>query len=335
MQNSPYIIDWAITSKCNLSCRHCRGMASGEVSTERARDLIEEIAALKPNWVIIEGGEPLLRNDLFEIMHLLQQKQLKVYLITNGMLLTPELIAVLASLKIKLIISIDGANATTYEAIRVGASYTKVIEQARNCAKAGLLEALNFTVMKANYTEIPGIFETAKSIGVKQITLIGFKPCHACNNDALAPSEYLEAINLACDSARKTGVGFFFDEPFFWAVVKSRGLAVEMPAQNTGIVASSTTACIFGQYLFIEPTGEVKPCSFAPMVMGNINDSQLDVIWHDMLGSSMLQQIKEPGNRTGQCGNCSYVTMCKGCRSRTFMLTGDWLASDPCCPLSI
>lgn len=335
MQNSPYIIDWAITSKCNLNCRHCRGMASGEVSTERARDLIEEIAALTPNWVIVEGGEPLLRNDLLELLNLLKKKRLDTYLITNGMLLTPKLITTLASLEVKLILSIDGASAATYEAIRCGANFTKVLKHARNCVREGILEAINFTVMKANYTEIPGIFEIAKSIGVNQITLIGFKPCHTLNDDILSPSEYLEAINLACDSARKTGIGFFFDEPFFWAVVKSRGLAVEMPTLNSGIVASSTTACIFGQYLFIEPSGDVKPCSFAPMVMGNINDKQLDVIWHDMLDSAILQQIKEPKNRTGQCGDCSYVTECKGCRSRTFMITGDWLASDPCCPLSI
>lgn len=335
LQNLPHIVDWAITPKCNLSCRHCRGMAQGEVSTARARDLVEEIAALTPNWVIVEGGEPLLRNDLFELLDLMQQKQLNTYLITNGMLLTPGLITTLVSLGIKVMLSIDGANAATYETIRGGASFEKAIEQARNCVREGLLEALNFTVMKANYTEIPGIFEIAKSIGVKQITLIGFKPCHGYHDEVLTPSEYLEAIRLACAAAQRTGVGLFFDEPFFWAIVKNRGFTAEMPALHSGILTSSTTACIFGEYLFIEPNGDVKPCSFAPMVMGNVNDKRLDVIWHDMLDSPFLQQIKEPKNRTGQCGDCHYVTDCKGCRSRTFLLTGDWFASDPCCPLSL
>jgi radical SAM protein with 4Fe4S-binding SPASM domain len=309
-------------------------MASGEISTERATALVEEIATLKPNWIIIEGGEPLLRTDLFDLLNIMKQKQLDTYLISNGMLLTPEIITTLASLSVKLNLSIDGACASSYEAIRCGAVFTKVLSNARNCVTAGILKAINFTVMKANYTEIPGIFEIAQSFGVNQINLIGFKPRYTINDDFLSPSEYLEAINLACNAAQKTGVGFFFDEPFFHTVVRNRGLSIKMPPKDSGIVSSSTTACLFGEYIFIETNGNVKPCSFTSMTVGNIDNSRLDVIWHDMLDSPILQRIKEPKNRTGQCGTCSYVADCKGCRSRTFMITGDWFASDPCCPLS-
>ena len=332
-QNLPRLIDWAITPKCNLSCRHCRGMAQGELSTAKAQDLIGEIAKLKPGWVIVEGGEPLLREDLFELLDLMQQKHLDAHLVTNGMLLSPRILTSLKSLGIKVMISIDGATAATYEAIRSGASFEEVVKQARNCAREGLLEALNFTLMKTNYTEIRGIFELAKSIGIKQITIIGFKPCHGYHEEVLSPEEYVEAIRLACEGARTTGVGFFFDEPFFWATTKEKGFTVQMPASNTGILASSTTACIFGEYLFIEPNGDVKPCSFAPMVLGNVNEKPLNVIWREVLVSPFFQQIKEPRTRTGQCRDCRYVADCKGCRSRTFMLTGDWFASDPCCPL--
>ncbi|MDD4984618.1 MAG: radical SAM protein [Dehalococcoidales bacterium] len=332
-QNSPRLIDWAITPKCNLSCRHCRGMSQGELSTARAQSLIGEIAKLRPGWVIVEGGEPLLREDLFGLLDLMQQKHLDAHLITNGMLLTPRILTILKSLGAKVMISIDGATAATYEAIRCGASFEEVVEQAYNCAREGLLEALNFTVMKTNYTEIPGVFEIAKSIGVKQITVIGFKPCHGYHDELLSPKEYLEAIRLACEAARRTGVGLFFDEPFFWAIVKEKGFTAEIPVSNAGILASSTTACIFGEYLFIEPNGDVKPCSFAPMVLGNVNEKCLDMIWREVLVSPFFQQIKEPKTRTGQCRDCRYVVDCKGCRSRTFMLTGDWFASDSCCPL--
>jgi len=330
---SPRIVDWAITPRCNLSCRHCRGMTGGELSTKQARRLIDEIARLKPEWVIVEGGEPLLREDLFELLGLIRQKQLEAHLITNGMLLNPGILSTLKTLGVKVMISIDGATAATYEAIRGGASFKRVVRQARKCAEIGLLEALNFTVMKSNYNEIPGIFELAKSIGVGQITIIGFKPCHGYREEVLEAQEYVEAIRLACESAQKTGVGFFFDEPFFWAVVKEKGFDVRMPELDTGILASSTTACIFGEYLFIEPNGDVKPCSFAQMVLSNVNEKPLDEIWHEVLASSFLQRIKDPENRTGYCRDCQYLVDCKGCRSRTFMLSGDWFASDSCCPL--
>ena len=334
-KQSPHLVDWAITGKCDLSCRHCRGMSKGMVSTERAKELITEIAELKPGWVIIEGGEPLLREDLFELLALMQQKQLEVHLITNGMLLSPQILSTLKQLGVRVMISIDGASPATYEAIRNGASFERVVEQARNCAKEGLLEAINTTILKTNYTEIPAIMELACSIGVPKVNFIGLKPCIDYTDELLSPQEYGEAIKLVCQAALETGVEFFFDEPFFWATVKEWALPTRMPAVGTGILLPSTSACIFGEYLFIEPDGEVKPCSFAPMVLGNVNEKSLGEIWRGVLSSPFFHQLKDPNTRTGYCLDCRYLADCKGCRSRTFVLTGDWFAADPCCPLSL
>ncbi|HUV75692.1 MAG TPA: radical SAM protein [Dehalococcoidales bacterium] len=331
----PYFVDWAVTSKCNLNCRHCRGMLTGEISTGRAKALIAEIAELKPKWVIIEGGEPLLRDDLLELLRLMRQKQLEVHLITNGTLLNHELTTTLKRLGIKVMISIDGATPKTYEEIRRGASFEKVMQAARDCAREGLLEAINFTIMKRNYTEIPGILELAASIGVKQVTLIGLKSCQDYREEIPSPEEYGEAIKLACQAALDTGVDFFFDEPFFWAVVKEWGLPAQLPAESTGILLPSTTACIFGDYIFIEPDGEVKPCSFAPMVLGNVREKSLVQIWKEMLSSPLIRQLKDPQTRSGSCLSCRHLPDCKGCRSRTFVLTDDWFAPDPSCPLRL
>lgn len=331
---SPYLVDWAMTSKCNLHCRHCRGMPQGEISTERARKLITEIAELKPGWVIVEGGEALLRHDLFELLELMRQRQLEVHLITNGTLLNPQILATLKQLGVRVMISIDGATQATYEAIRNGADFETVINWARNCAQEGLLEAINFTILKINYREILKIFELAASIGAPKITFIGLKPCEDYPEELLTPEEYNEAIRLACQGAQQTGVEFFFDEPFFWAVVKEQGLLAQRPVESAGILAPSTTACIFGEYLFIEPNGEVKPCSFSPMSVGNVNEKLLTEIWQEVLTSDFFHQIKDPRSRTGYCQSCQYLADCKGCRSRSFVLTGDWFSSDPCCPLS-
>ena len=333
MSKSPYFVDWAITGRCNLSCRHCRGFPGGELSTERARSLIAEMAELGPGWVLVEGGEPLLRKDLFELLGLMQQKRLEVHLITNGMLLSPQILTSLKQLEVRVVISIDGATAVTYESIRGGASFEKVVEQARNCAQGGLLEAIDFTILKRNYTEIPAIFRLAASVGVPKITLIGLKPCQDYSGELLSPQEYCEAIKLTCQAAQETGVEFFFDEPYFWATVKELGLTAHLPASTAGIVISSTSACAFGEYLFIESTGEVKPCSFAPLVLGNVNEKPLGEIWSEMLVSPFLRQLKDPESRTGYCRSCQYLADCMGCRSRTFALTGDWFASDPVCPL--
>jgi len=332
---SPYLVDWAITAKCNLNCRHCRGFPGGELSTERARKLITEIAELKPGFVIVEGGEPLLREDLFELLGLMRQRQLEVHLITNGMLLEPQIITALKQLGINVMISIDGATQATYEAIRNGASFERVVQTARSCVKEGILEAINFTILKTNYTEIPGVLELAASIGVGKVTFIGLKPCQEYTEELLSPQEYGEAIRLTCQAVQKTGVELFFDEPFFWAAVKDWGLPAPVSAGGDGILAPSTSACIFGEYLFIETNGDVKPCSFAPMTLGNVNEKPLGEIWREVLSSPFFSQIKDPKTRTGSCQNCEYLADCKGCRSRTYVLTGDWFASDPVCPLSL
>ena len=334
-RQSPHFVDWAITPKCNLSCRHCRGFSEGELSNERARKLIAEIAELEPGWVIVEGGEPLLRDDLFELLELMRQRQLEVHLITNGMLLSPQIITDLKQLGVRVMISIDGATPATYEAIRNGASFEKVVQSARHCVKEGLLEAINFTILKKNYTEIPGVFELADSIGVGKMTFIGLKPCQDYTEELLTPQEYVEAISLTCQAAQKTGIELFFDEPFFWATVRESGLPASIPAVGDGILAPSTSACIFGEYLFIETNGDVKPCSFAPMTLGNVNEKVLGEIWREVLSSPFFSRIIDPKTRTGSCQDCRYLADCKGCRSRTFVLTGDWFASDPVCPLSL
>jgi len=331
----PHLIDWAITGRCNLHCQHCRGMPKGELTTSRALNLVDEIAELKPGWVIIEGGEPILREDLFAILGKLVFNQIPVHLITNGMLLNNALLSALDHLTVKLMISIDGASPETYESIRNGANFLTVINSTQECARRGLLEAINFTVCKSNYTEIPKLFALAAGLGANKINLIGLKPCHHYKAELLSPVEYLEAIKLTCQSAHETGLNFFFDEPFFHAVAHEYQLLHRTADGVAGILAPSTTACIFGEYIFIEPDGGVKPCSFSPMSLDNINNKPLVEIWQNISTAAFINRIKSAANRNGDCSNCAYLNTCKGCRSRTYALTGDWFGSDTCCPLTL
>jgi len=332
-KSSPYFVDWAVTAQCNMTCRHCRGFPKSDVSSQQARRLASEIAELKPGWVIIEGGEPLLREDIFELLERLRAGSLEVYLITNGMLASPEITRRLKELGVRVMVSLDGATPGTYEAIRSGASFERVLASARGYAAAGLLEALNFTILKANYHEIPAFFRLARDIGAPKLTLIGLKPCANYHEELVSPQEYDKIIRLTCRAAEATGVGFFFDEPFFQAVARDYGLTVSQPAEAAGIVAPETSGCAFGDYLFVEVNGDVKPCSYASLVLGNVNEKPLAAIWEEMRASPLIEKIKDPKTRTGACRSCRYLAECKGCRSRVFALTGDWFGPDVTCPL--
>jgi radical SAM protein with 4Fe4S-binding SPASM domain len=308
-------------------------MAKNELSPTEAEKLVQEIIELKPGWVIIEGGEPLLRENIFDILESLRKENLKVYLITNGTMLSTGKIEALKSLGIKVMVSIDSANPKVFEELRRGAKFDEVVQNARKCAKAGILDAVNTVVSRENYRELPQILELVKSIGANKSMLLGLKPCKNYSEDVLSPEEYGEAFKLVAKASVKTGVEFFFDEPFFWAVVEKWGLPVPKSESESGILVSETTACIIGEYIFIEPNGDVKPCTFAPLIMGNVREKGLAKVWKDILSSEFLGRLRDPATRTGHCQSCPYLTKCKGCRSRTFALTSDWFGADPACPL--
>ena len=119
----PIYVDWAITTKCNLDCRHCVGMEAGETSHEEAIKITRDVIALQPRWVILEGGEPLMREDLTEIGGMFRDAGIDVFIITNGNAFTEEKLQELVSFKPKILFSIDGSDAEIYEFTKRGASF--------------------------------------------------------------------------------------------------------------------------------------------------------------------------------------------------------------------
>jgi radical SAM protein with 4Fe4S-binding SPASM domain len=330
---NPYYIDWAITCRCNLRCTHCRGMPPEELSTERALSLLDEMAALKPGWVLIEGGEPLLRDDLFPLLRRARELDLTPFLISNGMLITEETVDHLGSLGVRIMISIDSPDPRAFEVMRQGAVFSRVVRAAASCAGAGLLDAINFTLSRGSFARIPDLFRLAKEIGAKRINILGLKPCEHYGDKLLAPAEYRRAIEMCCRASIETQTRFFFDEPFFQAGCREWGLTPYKTGEGSSITIESEPGCIIGKYLFISASGDVWPCSFSPLVIGNAARERLPEIWRRMGSSALLKRLTDPRTRKGACNSCRHLAACKGCRARAFNLTGDWFAADPACPL--
>jgi len=331
----PYYINWAITGKCNLNCIHCRGMESKDLTTKEAKKLIDEIKGLNPQFLTIDGGEPLMREDLFSLLKYATEKEIKTYVITNGMFLTEEVVKRLKKMEIKVMVSLDSVVATKYNRIRRGGDFERVVKGIKTCSEHNILDAVNMVLMKINYSEIPAMIEFAEQVKAKQVVFIGLKQTenHLYQKLVLNSSEWKEAISLIAKTPSK--IDIFVDEPFFWPAVKEFKLSPVMKRDRgeSGIRIQEDNSCIFGKYLFIQPNGDVQPCTFAPIVFGNIKRISLSKIWDDMQDSELLQKINEPSVRRGHCKNCKYFAECKGCRSRIYALTNDWFQSDPICPL--
>ncbi len=331
--NSPYMVDWAITNKCNLNCLHCRGMAEEELDHKAILRVTKEIPSLKPRWVIIEGGEPLLRGELFEIIEIIHDAKIKVYLISNGMLLDKNIAERLAELDVKLMISIDGADKESYEKIRKGASFEKLKESVAIAADYGVLDSCPVTIGKHNYHQIGKLFKFAKQIGYKKIIFLGLKPCEDFEKYVLDAKEYENIFFSIIKHQKDYSMDVWVDEPFFKPFLQEHNIDYAVNAEN-GIIVPDLSGCIFGDYMFIETNGDVRPCTFAPIVMGNINEKSLNEIWNDMQNSKMIKEIKDYSTREHPCSECKYLYECGGCRSRAFGLTKSWTESDPSCPLN-
>ena len=332
--NNPYMIDWAITNKCNLNCLHCRGMAEEELNSRTILRVAKEIPSLKPGWVIIEGGEPLLRKELFEIIEIIHESKIRIYLISNGMLFNENIAKKLAKLSVNLMISIDGADKESYEKIRKGASFEKLKESVSLAKKYNILDSCPVTIGKHNFRQINRLFKFVKEIGYKKIIFLGLKPCRDYEKYVLDAKEYENLFFSIIKGQKDYNIDVYVDEPFFKPFLKEHNIDYSLNSEN-GIIVPDVSHCIFGDYMFIETNGDVKPCTFAPVVVDNVNEKNLGEIWNNMQNSELIRKIKDFSTRENPCKECKYLYECGGCRSGTFSLTKSWTKSDPSCPLAM
>ena len=146
----PMYVDWAITSMCNLNCRHCVGMEKRELTSEEAIKIANDIIGLSPRWVILEGGEPLLRDDLHHIGGMFKKEGIDVFVITNGNAFSQDRLQKLASFSPKVLFSIDGADAAVYEYTKRGAKFEVAKEWAAQCAALGIFYGITTVLSKLN-----------------------------------------------------------------------------------------------------------------------------------------------------------------------------------------
>jgi len=323
----PYFIDWAITNKCNLNCEFCTGLSKNELSTEEALKLSHEIISLKPDWIILEGGEPFLRKDLKEILKVLSK--CKIYIITNGNIEID--IDILKEFNVRVLFSFDGPDEKTYKEIK-GGDFKKVMENMEICSREKILHGVTAILSKKNLGKIKEFFEILNSFQ-KPIFLI-FIPLKPSKNyeyykeNSLSKEEQKEAIKEIFEYSSKYNIYTYYDEPFLW-------LYENIEKRESGVTVSEHKGCVAGKTIYIQANGEVNYCMFSPseISLGNVTEKSLKEIWQEILNSKLLKEFKNKEMRKGKCGNCEYFEICFGCLSRIFKIYNTHLESDPSCPL--
>lgn len=335
----PIYVDWAITNRCNLRCTHCVGMNERELSHSEILKVAQDIIELSPRWVILEGGETLLCDDIHEVGRMMKKEGIDVFVITNGNAFTQELLRKLASFSPKILFSIDGADAATYENIKRGGKFDVAIEWMERCANIGLFYGITAVLSKINLNQTKELIKLTQKLGGKEIIFIPLKPfgedeesLRYYHQYALSPEEQEEAVREIFSN--NSDLNIFYDEPFCWNLLSKHGFSLSHI--DGGITIPDVKGCAASYSLYIQTDGDVRPCMFSPqgLSFGNASKEPLNDIWLRMKQSEVLTRWADQSKRKGFCGKCHLFESCRGCLARTVMLLRDNTASDPCCILA-
>ncbi len=346
----PQLISWNMTFRCNLRCPHCYIDASeregkGELSTDEGRMLIDQIAETSEASkliLILSGGEPLLRKDVFELARYATEKGLIVAMGTNGTLITDSVANELKSCGVKAVaISLDSSVPERHDVFRgVKGSWKRALEGIDACIKKDISVQVNTTVTQQNYDEIDDIMALAEKHGASAFHLFFLVPTGRGKAiEDISPDMYeqmIEGVLEKVASARYNLAVRPVCAPQFMRIASQKGL--DLKRWTRGCIAGLT-------YCRIYPTGEVTPCPYLPIKLGNVRETHFKEIWFE---SPILKALRDFDNLKGKCGVCEYRAICGGCRARAYGLTsfvdvcgglqepgdlkGDYLAEEPWCP---
>jgi GeoRSP system radical SAM/SPASM protein len=323
---APLTINWAVTNRCNFSCQHCysRTDPSEELDCGTLLTCIEKIISAGVLSINFGGGEPLLRKDLTDIAAFASQKGLRVSMNSNGYLINRETALRLKTNGFsKVGISIDSHIPEVHDHFRgIRGSHEKAVAALAHLKDAGIKTSISTVICKINHQNIQELISFAERHDVHQLNFHNFK-CSGLgysNKDALdlSPDEWKE-FYLVAREAKQQGrrLEISLDDP----IIASLGERTETDSLVKGSVCGKLS-------LNIKSNGDITPCGFIPIVIGNIVKDELKQVWD---ASPVLDRLRNK-KPTGKCSSCkSYEDCLGGCSARALALTGDFNNPDPHC----
>jgi len=300
----PRLIFWEVTKGCNLRCIHCRATATElssptDLPTKKALDIIDQIAAVSSPILVLSGGEPLYRSDIFQLARYGRDRGLRVALATNGTLVTREIARMVVDSGIKRVsISLDGADAATHDSFRgIPGAFEAALYGFRNLKQVGMSVQINMTIARHNAQQLPQVLELARSIGADALHTFLLVPV-GCGVDIadeqmVPPEEYERMLNWFYDRSLEGGIELKATcAPHYFRVVRQRRVADRHAAE-----AAAKTAAI------------AAPGSIGPT----------DMLMPGGTGISLKPQTPPPGHHTGHPGGHpgDMNAMTKGCLAGT------------------
>ncbi|MEA3230766.1 MAG: heme b synthase [Thermodesulfobacteriota bacterium] len=335
------LVAWETTRNCNLACIHCRASATcgpyeGELDTRASLRLLDEIAQVGKPIVILTGGEPLLRADIFDLARHGTELGLRMVMACNGTLLDDAMARKMADAGIKRIsVSLDGSTAEIHDKFRgVPGAFEGSLRGVENAKKAGIEFQINTTITRANLKQIPKILNLAVELGAVAHHIFLLVPTGRGKyilDKAINAAEYEETLNWFYDQREKTPLQLKATcAPHYYRILRQRARkeGKKISFQTHGLDAV-TRGCLGGiGFCFVSHTGIVQPCGFLDLNCGDVTKTRFGEIWHH---ADVFRNLRDYDQLTGKCGPCEYKRVCGGCRARAYEATGDYMTEEPLC----
>ncbi len=322
----PFLVSISLTSRCPLSCPHCFAEASPkgtDMPPDTVKRVLYQIKRLSPfSMVILTGGEPLLREDLEEIVSWIAEAGLFPVLATTGIGFSEERGKRLKDAGLSgLSVSLDSASSGFHDRFRgVKGSWERAVETLKVSRSIGLETQINATITDENAEEIEDIVDLGAKLGVRAVNFFFI----VCTGRAMRTSvstrvypKVLERISRIALSEKRVIVRARC-APHIYRFFPEKGLPV----------GGGTRGCPAGRYyLRIDELGRVYPCPYMPLPVGDLKKENLEEVWER---SEVLRTLRTE-NYSGRCGICRFRVLCGGCRARALTEVGDLMGEDPLC----
>lgn len=348
----PFIVIWETTQACDLACVHCRACAqpfrnSQELSTEEAKHLIDEVAAMEAPLFVMTGGDPLKRPDIYELVEYAALKGIRPSLTPSATpLLTKEAVGKLKESGLaRLAISLDGPTATIHDSFRkVAGSFQWTLDAVQYAHEVGLPVQINTTITRHNLQYLDAMIALVEKLGIVLWSVFFLVPTGRGQNiDLLSAEEFEQVFEKLYETSKRVLFDIKSTEaqhyrrfllqkrtemrrqgsvpsekmPHFLGISSSDGIGRAPKGINDG-----------KGFVFISHLGEVFPSGFLPVSAGNVRNESLADLYRN---SPLFVELRNTANLEGKCGRCEFKEICGGSRARSHALTGNLFAEEPCC----
>ncbi len=325
----PFVIQWHLDDRCNLSCTHCYRPEGGiRPSTDAAqrRAMLEEFLTFleslgQPGRLHLAGGEPLLLPDLCDLVERAKARGVGCRVLSNGTLVTEDLARDLARVGVLGVqVSLEGREAT-HDAIRGAGSYQRALEGVRSLRQAGVQVTLSMTVHRQNVGDLEALWGVACAEAdrfyVSRLVPAGRAASLSTLDRRAWGKVQRRLLGLRTEGTPELALR----DPTYRPLHAAPWKAARAP-----IVAG----CAAGfQTLTVESDGTIMPCRRMNLALGRMGEGSLLELWKT---HPLLQALRDRDRLKGACGRCAYRWVCGGCRAFPAVLSGDPLGADPQCP---